>query len=223
MANFGVFGTGVVGQTIGSKLLELGHHVRLGSRDAANTDAAAWVKAAEEADADGRASQGTFSDAAAFGDVLINATSGDGTPHAVDAAGAANLAGKVLIDVSNPLDFSAGFPPSLSVPSTDSLAARLQRAYPDVKVVKALGTVTASVMVDPARVPGAHSLLIAGDDDEAKAAVRDLLASFGWPAGRIIDLGGIAGARAIEAYILVWVYLYSALGTADFNIEVHRS
>jgi len=223
MANYGVFGTGVVAQTLGSKLLELGHQVRLGSRDATNADAAAWVKAAESADAGGRASQGTFSDAAAFGDVLINATSGDGTPHAVEAAGAANLSGKVLIDVSNPLDFSNGFPPSLSVPSTDSLAARLQRTYPDVKVVKALGTVTAAVMVDPARVPGAHSLFIAGDDDEAKAQVRDLLASFGWPGGRIIDLGGIPGARAIEAYILLWVYLYSALGTADFNIEVHRS
>jgi len=223
MANYGIFGTGVVGQTIGSKLLELGHHVRLGSRDAANADAAAWVTAAEAADAGGRASQGTFSDAAAFGDVLINATSGDGTPHAVAAAGAANLAGKMLIDVSQPLDFSNGFPPSLSVPSTDSLGARLQRAHPDVKVVKALATVNAAVMVDPARVPGQHNLFIAGDNDEAKAEVRDLLASFGWPAGRVIDLGGIESARAIEAYILVWVYVYSALGTADFNIEVHRN
>jgi predicted dinucleotide-binding enzyme len=223
MANYGIFGTGVVGQTIGSKLLELGHHVRLGSRDAANADAAAWVTAAETADAGGRASQGTFSDAAAFGDVLINATSGDGTPHAVAAAGAANLAGKMLIDVSQPLDFSNGFPPSLSVPSTDSLGARLQRAHPDVKVVKALATVNAAVMVDPARVPGQHNLFIAGDNDEAKAEVRDLLASFGWPAGRVIDLGGIESARAIEAYILVWVYVYSALGTADFNIEVHRN
>ena len=134
-----------------------------------------------------------------------------------------NLAGKVLIDTSNPLDFSAGFPPSLSVPSNDSLAARLQRAHPDVKVVKVLATVNAAVMVDPARVPGAHDLFMAGDDEEAKAQVRDLLASFGWPAGRIIDLGGIASARAIEAYVVFWVYLYSALGTADFNIEVHRS
>lgn len=222
MANYGIFGTGVVGQTLGSKLLELGHHVRLGARDAANEHAAAWATAAQ-ADADGRASHGTFSDAAAFGDVLINATSGGGTPHAVDAAGNQNLAGKLLVDVSNPLDFSAGFPPSLSVPSNDSLAARLQRAHPDVKVVKALSTVTAGVMVDPGRVPGAHSLFIAGDDDEAKAEVRDLLASFGWPAGRVIDLGGIASARAIEAYVLLWVHLYSALGTADFNVEVHRA
>ncbi len=223
MANYGIFGTGFVGQTLGNKLLQLGHSVKMGTRDTANPDATAWVTAANAADAGGRASHGTFSDAAAFGDVLINATSGDGTPHAVAAAGAENLAGKVLIDVSQPLDFSNGFPPSLSVPSTDSLAARLQRAHPDVKVVKTLATVNAAVMVDPARVPGAHSLFMSGDDEEAKAEVRDLLASFGWPAGRIIDLGGIDSARGIEAYVVLWVYVYSALGTADFNIEVHRN
>jgi 8-hydroxy-5-deazaflavin:NADPH oxidoreductase len=218
MANFGVLGTGVVGPTIGSKLIELGHGVMLGSRDAANEKATTWA-----ADAGELAHHGTFRDAAQFGDVIVNATVGHGSLAALEAAGAENLAGKVILDTSNALDFSNGFPPSLSVPSTDSLAEQIQRAHPEARVVKTLNTVTASVMVDPSRVPGEHNVFVSGDDTEAKATVTDLLVSFGWPASRILDLGGIATARASEFYVLLWVHLYGTVGTSEFNIEVHRA
>lgn len=218
MTNVGVLGTGIVGQTFGSALVDLGHGVMLGARDAANEKATAWA-----ADAGELASHGTFRDAAAFGTIVINATSGEGTLAALEAAGTEQLAGKVVIDVSNPLDFSTGFPPSLSVPSTDSLAERIQRAHPSARVVKALNTMTCSVMVEPARVPGEHNVFVCGDDADAKATVVELLGSLGWPADRVIDLGGLGGARATEAYVLFWVHVRIALGTNDFNVQVHRS
>jgi predicted dinucleotide-binding enzyme len=218
MTNVGVLGTGIVGQTLGSALVGLGHGVMLGARDAANEKATAWA-----AGAGGLASHGTFRDAASFGDIVINATSGTGTLAALEAAGTDQLAEKVVIDVSNPLDFSNGFPPSLSVPSTDSLAEQIQRAHPSARVVKALNTMTCSVMVEPDRVPGEHNVFICGDDGEAKATVVDLLGSFGWPAARVIDLGAIASARATESYILFWVHVRIALGTNDFNVQVHRA
>jgi 8-hydroxy-5-deazaflavin:NADPH oxidoreductase len=218
MANFGVLGTGSVGPTIAGKLVQLGHTVLMGARDAKNEKAMAWAAEAGE-----RAHYGTFADAAQFGDVIVNATAGAGSLAALAAAGEDNLGGKVLIDVSNPLDFSRGFPPSLSVPSTDSLGEQIQRAFPHTLVVKALNTVNALVMVDPSRVPGRHNLFISGDDAAAKAAVVELLGSFGWPAADVIDLGGIAGARATENYLIMWVMLYGVLGTGDFNVQVVRA
>ncbi len=215
MSKFGVLGTGVVGQTLATKLVALGHDVVMGAREATNENAQAWAATTGE---HGRS--GSFRDAAEFGDVVVNATSGAGALAALEAAGRDALSGKVVIDVSNPLDFSNGFPPSLLVANTDSLAEQLQRANPEAKVVKALNTVTASVMVDPASVPGDHHLFIAGDDSQAKADVVGLLATFGWPAQRVVDLGGIAAARASEAYVLFWAHLYAALGTPEFNIEV---
>ncbi len=225
MASFGVLGTGVVGQTLGSKLVLLGHSVVLGARDADNPKAVSWAAdvMSRAAGGGGQARNGTFRDAAQFGEVIVNATLGHGALAALDAAGSDNLAGKVLIDISNPLDFSNGFPPFLFVPSTDSLGEQIQRAHPAAKVVKALGTVNAEVMVDPSRVPGEHNLFVSGDDAAAKASVVELLGSFGWPADRVIDLGGIASARAIESYLLLWVHLYAALGTADFNVQVRRA
>jgi 8-hydroxy-5-deazaflavin:NADPH oxidoreductase len=218
VTNVGVLGTGIVGQTLGSALVRLGHGVMLGAREAANEKATAWA-----ADAGELSSHGTFRDAAGFGDIVINATSGVGTLAAVAAAGTDQLAGKVVIDVSNPLDFSNGFPPSLSVPSTDSLAEQIQRAHPSARVVKALNTVNCLVMVEPAKVPGEHNVFVCGDDADAKATVVELLASLGWPAARVIDLGGIASARATEAYILLWVHLRIALGTSDFNVQILRA
>lgn len=218
MTKFGVLGTGIVGQTIGSALVGLGHSVMLGARDAANEKATAWAAGAGE-----RASHGTFRDAAGFAEIVINATSGEGTVPALEAAGTDQLAGKVVIDVSNPLDFSAGFPPSLSVPSTDSLAERIQRAHPSARVVKTLNTMTCAVMVEPGRVPGEHHVFVCGDDADAKVTVMELLGSLGWPADRVIDLGGIGGARATEAYVLFWVHVRIALGSNDFNIQVHRA
>lgn len=213
----GVLGTGMVGKTIAAKLVAVGHEVMMGSRSADNESAAEWV-----AGAGARASQGTFADAAAFGALLFNCTAGAASIDALRAAGEENLAGKTLIDVSNALDFSQGMPPSLFVPSTDSLAEQIQRAFPEAKVVKTLNTVNHEVMVEPSKVPGEHEVFVCGNDEAAKAEVVELLRSFGWPAERIVDLGDISGARGTEAYLLLWLRLWGAFQTGHLNIQVRR-
>jgi 8-hydroxy-5-deazaflavin:NADPH oxidoreductase len=211
-----VLGTGSVGETIGQKLVSLGHEVKMGSRSATNEKGLAWVAAAGP-----RASLGTFAEAAAFGELAFNCTSGAGTPAALQA-GAAGLAGKLVVDVSNSLDFSKGFPPTLFTGNTDSLGEQAQRALPNSKVVKALNHVTAGVMVDARRVAGGdHDALLCGNDSDAKAQVTSMLKDwFGWQ--RVIDLGDISQARGMESYVALWVRLYGALKTADFNIKVMR-
>jgi len=211
----GVLGTGIVGRTLASALLSNGHEVRLGSRTAGNEAAVAWA-----AEIGGPASEGTFADAAGFGELVINATAGAASLDALNLAGAEQLAGKVLIDVSNPLDFSQGMPPTLTVCNDDSLGEQIQRAFADVRVVKTLNTVTAAVMVQPALVPGTHTIFVAGDDAAAKAQTGELLQDFGWPAESILDLGDITAARAMEMYLPLWLRLYGATGTAVLNVEV---
>lgn len=210
----GVLGTGMVGSTIATKLVELGHEVTMGSRTADNEAAAAWVEAAGAG-----ASQGTFADAVARSEVVVNCTSGSASLDAIGSARPEDLVGKVLVDVSNPLDFSQG-PPTLFVFGTDSLAERIQRAFPDARVVKTLNTVNHLVMVDPARVRGEHDVFVCGDDEAAKDEVRGLLRSFGWHDERIVDLGDITGARATEAYLLFWIRLRGTFGTGDLNVRV---
>ncbi len=212
-----VLGTGVVGRTIGSKLMQLGHEVTMGSRSADNESAGGWASEAGE-----KAEHGTFEDAAAAGELVFNCTAGTASLEALAAAGADNLSGKLLIDVSNPLDFSGGFPPSLSVMGDDSLAEQIQRAHPDGRVVKTLHTMNCAVMVDPGRLSGDHDVFVCGDDDGAKAQVSELLQSFGWPAGSVVDLGELSAARGTEAYVLLWVRLYGAFSTGDLNIKVVR-
>jgi predicted dinucleotide-binding enzyme len=212
----GILGTGVVGATIGGKLAALGHQVRMGSRTAHNEKAAAWAAAAGA-----NASQGTFADAAAFGEIVFNCTSGNGSLDALSAAGADNLHGKVLVDVANPLEFSGGAL-RLSVANDDSLGERIQRAFPDARVVKALNTVNAVLMVDPGRLPGEHSLFVAGNDADAKAKVTEILRDwFGWKS--IVDLGDITAARGMEAYLLLWIRMMQAFGTPSFNVQVVRA
>ncbi len=211
----GIFGTGVVGQTIGGKLVELGHDVKLGSRTATNEKAAKWV-----AQHGSSASQGTFADAASFGEVVFNCTSGMVSLEALRSAGAANLAGKVLVDVSNPLDFSRGMPPTLSVCNSDSIAEQIQRAFPETKVVKTLNTMNAGVMVNPSLVPGDHDVFLSGDDADAKSQVSALLRSFGW--NTIVDLGDIASARGAEMVLPIWLRLMGAFKTATFNFHIAR-
>jgi predicted dinucleotide-binding enzyme len=194
----GMLGTGAVGQTLTEKLTQLGHDVKVGSRDP----------------------ERSFESAAAHGEVIFNATAGTASLDALRLAGAENLTGKLLIDVSNPLDFSKGFPPSLSVCNTDSLAEHIQREFPDARVVKSLNTMNADVMVNPGLVPGDHNVFLAGDDDAAKAETQQLLESFGWPAGRIMDLGGISAARGLEMWLPLWLSLFQAAGTGHINIAV---
>ena len=213
---FGVLGSGLVGSTIATKLVSLGHEVKMGSRDAANPKGKAWV------DKVGRgASQGTFADAAAFGEIVFNCTNGMGSLDALKSAGDAAFRGKILVDVANPLDFSKGMPPTLFVGNSDSLGETIQRTFPEAKVVKALNTVNASVMVEPGRVRGDHDLFVAGNDAGAKAqVVRLLKEDFGWK--NVNDVGDITAARATEAYLHLWLRLYGALQTADFNVHVAR-
>ena len=213
----GIFGTGGVGRTIGTRLVELGHEVRMGSRTADNEAATAWAEEAGQ-----RASHGTFADAAAFGELLVNATSGAASAEAIGAAAPGDLAGKVLLDIANPLDFSSGFPPTLSIKDTDSLAETIQRAFPELRVVKSLNTMTADVMVRPSQLGGSHDVFVSGDDDNAKASVVALLGEIGWPAGDIVDLGDLSTARGAEMYLPLWLRLMTAQGTPAFNIKVVR-
>lgn len=214
----GVLGTGMVGQAIGTKLVDLGHEVAMGSREAGHENAVAWVEGAGE-----KATEGSFADAAGHGELVINCTSGVASLAALGAAGEVNLSGKTLVDVANPLDASQGFPPTLAFCNDDSLGERIQAAFPASNVVKTLNTMNCQVMVEPTRVPGEHAVFVSGEDEGAKREVNDLLESFGWPEERIIDLGGIRTARGTEMYLPLWLSLYGRLGTGDFNIGVLRA
>ncbi len=222
----GILGTGMVAQTLGGKLLELGHQVSFGTRDVSKTMAnteqdvrgappfSAWFNQHPAG------KLGTFSEAAQQGDVLINATHGMRSLDALRQAGAENMDGKVLMDISNPLDFSHGMPPFLSVCNTDSLGEQIQRTFPKVKVVKTLNTITASLMVDPRQlVDGEHAIFVSGDDAAAKAQVVQWLKSwFGWKT--VIDLGDITSARGAEMYLLLWLRLLGVQETGMFNIKI---
>jgi predicted dinucleotide-binding enzyme len=210
---YGVLGTGMVGQTIGSKLVAIGHEVRMGSRAAGNEKAVAWAAGAGDA-----ASEGSFADAASFGEVVFNCTAGAGSLEALESAGSESLREKVLIDVSNPLDFSQGMPPSLFVCNTDSLGEQIQRALPETLVVKALNTMNCEVMVNPQMLEGDHVVFVCGDQEAAKVQVTALLAELGWPSERVIDLGDISAARGTEMYLPLWLRMMGVQGTGHFNI-----
>ena len=211
----GILGTGMVGATLGAKLVELGHEVKMGSRTLNNDKAVEWVKQNGS-----RASNGTFAEAATFGEVLFNCTAGTASLAALAAAGASNMKGKVLVDVANALDFSKGMPPSLTVCNTDSLGEQIQRALPNVKVVKALNTMNCRVMVQPSLVPGDHNLFLCGNDPQAKAQVTELLKSFGWRS--IIDLGDITAARGTEMLLPLWLRLMGLFQSPNFNFKIAR-
>lgn len=223
----GVLGTGMVGQTLAGRLAELGHEVFVGTRDPAETLARdgrdrygnppfkAWREARPNV------GFGTLAEAARHGEVVINATNGSATLDALDAAGEKSLAGKVVIDVANPLDFSKGMPPSLTVCNTDSLGEQIQRRFPKAKVVKTLNTVNASVMVAPGAVAGGdHTIFVSGNDAGAKKTVSDILRQFGWK--DIVDLGDITTARGTEMLLPIWVRLWGVVGSPTFNFKVVR-
>lgn len=208
-----VLGTGTVGQTIATGLVASGHEVCLGSRTADSEAGRAWAR-------QHGGSQGSFADAAAEAEVVWNCLPGAHCVAGLKAAGAENLAGKVLVDLANPLDFSVGFPPRLSVCNDDSLAETIQRAFPEARVVKTLNTVNASLMTTPGHLPGDHDVFMSGDDDTAKAIVRGFLRAWGWQ--HIHDLGVLKTARGTEGLLLAWLPLFQALGTAEFNWHIHR-
>jgi predicted dinucleotide-binding enzyme len=224
---FGILGTGVVGRTIAARLAGLGHEVVIGTREPAETmsrtepDAygnppfSAWQEERPEV------RLARFGEAAAHGEMVVNATAGAVSLEVLELAGEDNLNGKILIDIANPLDFSQGMPPTLLVSNTDSLGEQIQRRFPEAKVVKTLHTINAYLMVDPAQLAATdHTVFVGGDDAEAKATVTELLRSFGWT--DIIDLGDITTARGTEMLLPIWVRLFGVLQKPIFNFKIVR-
>lgn len=224
---FGVLGTGMVGRAVGARLITLDHDVMIGTRDVKRTQAAAepdrmgnppfaaWQRQNPDVKI------GTFAQAATHGEIVVNATNGAASLQALRQAGEDNLDHKILIDISNPLDFSKGMPPTLSICNTDSLGEQIQRAFPQTHVVKTLNTVTASLMTGPNQLAGAdHTIFLSGNDAGAKTRVTELLRSFGWK--DILDLGDITTARGQEMYLPIWLRLWGPAKTPMFNVKVVR-
>ena len=224
----GILGTGIVGQTLGGTLAAGRHGVAIGTRDPeaslARTEPPrpGMQSFSEWHQANPNVGVVTFPEAAGHGEIVINATAGQVSVDVLQAAGAESLGAKILIDISNPLDFSAGFPPTLTVANSDSVAEQIQRAFPDAKVVKTLNTVSAPVMVDPGSVAGGdHHIFVAGNDAAAKGDVTGLLGEwFGWPADHVLDVGDITAARGLEMYLALWVRLMMGRGSPMFNVKV---
>jgi len=211
-----VLGTGMVGNAIGTRLLALGHEVMMGSRTATNEKAKAWV-----ASAGNKASNGTYETAAAFADkFVINCGNGQHTLDILKQAGASNLKGKILIDIANPLDFSEGMPPFLSVCNKDSLGEQVQKLLPETKVIKSLNTLNCNFMLNPALLAGDHVIFMSGNDDAAKGEYLAFLNTCGWKSTQVFDLGDIKTARGTEMLLPVWLSIYQKLGTPNFNFGI---
>jgi hypothetical protein len=210
---FGVLGTGVVGQTIASKLVHLGQDVMMGSRDAGNPKAVEWANN----EGSPRALYGTFANAAAHGEIIFNCTLGAASLEALQQAGADNLKGKILIDTANPIDYSTN-EWLLTVCNTDSLGEQIQRAFPEARVVKSLNTVNCNIMVEPNKLSERTDVFVSGNDADAKKAVTKILHDFGWIS--VIDLGDIITSRSVEMYIVLWRNFRHVVNSYRFNIKL---
>ena len=215
---YAVLGTGSAGRTIAGRLAELGHQAMVGTRDPEATRARSEY--ADWAAAHPGVGLVTYADAAAAADIVVNATNGAAAIDVLTLAGSDRLAGKVLIDVSNPLDFSQGMPPTLLVKDTDSLAEQIQRAFPQTRVVKTLNTMNAEVMVHPDVLSDPGTVFVSGNDPDAKEAATQLLSEFGHT--DVIDLGDLSTARGAEMLLPIWVRLMGLMGTARFNFKIVR-
>ena len=209
----GVLGSGEVGRCLAAGFRSRGHDVMIGSRDPGKSELREWLSG------DGAGIEaGTFAETAAHGELLVLAVLGNAAEEAIAETGPGNFSGKVVIDAMNPLDFSGGFPPKLSITGEDSLGERVQRALPDAKVVKAFNTIGNPYFVDPSFGEGQPTMLIAGDDEGAKRTVGDVLADFGW--ADPVDIGGIEGSRELEAICIVWVKIGGARGSWDHGFKL---
>ena len=221
-----VFGTGIVGQVISIRLAGLGHSVTIGTRDVAKTLARTardmygnppfgeWYERNKDS-----VKLCTYKEAAAPSEIIFNCTMGQGSLDALKQADD-NFNGKIIVDISNPLDFSKGAPPSLSPVNTDSLGELLQRTFPQAKVVKTLNTMNCFLMVNPAAIEEDHNVFVSGNDVGAKSKVKEILRSFGWKDANVIDLGDITTARATEQLLPIWIRLYTALNNPMFNFKI---
>lgn len=224
-----IIGTGAVGRILASKLVELGHEVKIGTRNVSDTlasnakDTYGNPAFKDWHAANSKVGLGTFTETAAFGELVINATNGGNSLTALKLAGDKNLAGKVLIDIANPLDFSKGMPPSLlqGLNNTHSLGEEIQDAFPKTKVVKTLNTMFCGLMVNPNMIGGGdHINFISGNDNEAKSKVRKLLKEFGWRDENLLDIGDITGARATESVLPIWLKVMGVIKTGTFNFKL---
>lgn len=213
---FAVLGTGAVGNMVASKLVSLGYEVKMGSRTSNNQKALDWI------DLNGdKASAGTYNEAASFGDILFLCVNGSAVFEVLNSCGEENLKNKILIDVTNPLDFSNGMPPTLSICNTNSLGEEIQKKFPDLFLVKTLNTMWCGIMVNPSLVNnGAHNVFLSGNDADSKSQVINLLKEFGWKEQYIIDLGDITTARGTEMILPIWLRLWGKLGTSVFNFNI---
>lgn len=205
-----ILGTGAVGRTLGAAFAGLGHDVTVGTRDPAATEA--------RDDWPGGLALAAYADATAGAEVVVSAVSGTA---ALEVLASVDLADTVLLDVGNPLDFSEGFPPTLTVKDTDSLAEQIQRAHPEARVVKTLNTVAHEVMVAPQRVgDGDTTIFVAGDDAGARAVARGLLEELGWR--DVVEFPDLQAARGLEMWLPLWVRLMQQFGRAGFNLRIVR-
>jgi 8-hydroxy-5-deazaflavin:NADPH oxidoreductase len=212
--NVGVLGRGAVGRRLVGAFRDRGHNVMIGSRDPANAELQSWLAG------DGAGVQaGTHAETADFGELLVLAVLGNAAEEAIAEAGPENFADKVVIDAMNPLDFSQeGAPPRLSITGYDSLGERVQRAIPDARVVKAFNIVGNPYMANPHLSEGQPTMLIAGDDDGAKATVSEVLESFGWPPA--VDVGKIDASRELESLCILWVRIGLQRGAWDHAFKL---
>lgn len=220
----GILGSGAVGQTLGQRLVGLGHGVMIGTRDPAKLgeqkgwapSLGTWLEGTS-----GRGHVGTFAQAAAHGELLVNATNGLASLEALRLAGEEHLGGKVLLDLANELDLSRGMPPRSLATDERSLAEDIQAAFPSLRVVKTLNTMNAQVMVNPAGLAGGdHTVFLSGNDAAAKAQVGELLRSFGWT--DLFDLGDLTSARGAEMLLPLWLRVWGQLGNVPFNFKIVR-
>jgi 8-hydroxy-5-deazaflavin:NADPH oxidoreductase len=217
MKKIGVLGTGMVGDSIGTKLIELGYEVRMGSRTANNEKAMEWASKNGPL-----ASTGTFSDAASFGELVVFCTKGDAAASVARSLNPDLVKGKTILDISVPLDFSKGMPPSIipELSNTNSMGEEMQRIFPEANVIKTLAIVNCLIMVDPHKFNEPLTMFVAGNNAEAKKQVTEILQQFGWE--DIIDLGDISSARGIEAWVPLWVRMYLSLNSPHFGIKIVR-
>jgi 8-hydroxy-5-deazaflavin:NADPH oxidoreductase len=215
MKKIGILGTGMVGNTMGTRLIEMGYEVKMGSRSANNKVAADWVSGKGS-----KASAGTFAEAAAFGEVVFICLKGDAVIPVIKSIDPALFNGKIVIDISNPLDFSKGMPPSLlsGLENTNSLGEEVQKTLPGAKVVKTLNIVNTQIMVTPDKLKPQASMFVAGNDEEARKVVTELLKAFGWQ--DIHDLGDITAARAMEMMLPIWVRILVTTNNPHFGFRL---
>ncbi|MFF1482899.1 NADPH-dependent F420 reductase [Streptomyces sp. NPDC058301] len=211
-----LLGTGNVAKVLAPKLVSLGHEVTLGSRDPGNSAGAQWA-------GDHGAALTGIAEAAAGAEFVVNTAPGLASLDVLTAAGADNLRGKVVVDVSNATEVKDGVLGVVTQADGSSVAEQLQKAFPEARIVKALNTMAGQVMVDPGRIPGHHTVFLSGDDAAAKAEVADLLKSFGWGEAQILDIGDVVSARATEAALLLFVRLYTTFQSPEFNLSVARA